>query len=43
LETRALERHELDELLDAAADHSLKHDVTVRTLAHTGLRVSEFT
>lgn len=37
-----LDDDELGELLDAAANYDLKHDVTVRTLAYTGLRANEF-
>jgi integrase/recombinase XerD len=39
---RELLDDELDELLAAAANYDLKHDVTVRTLAYTGLRANEF-
>lgn len=37
-----LDDDELTELLDVAASRDLDHDVTVRTLAHTGLRANEF-
>ena len=32
---------ELDALLDAVDDHDLEHQVTIYTLAHTGLRADE--
>ncbi|MWG34152.1 tyrosine-type recombinase/integrase [Halomarina oriensis] len=37
-----LEETELDELLTAAERHSLRHEMTCRTLAYTGLRANEF-
>jgi integrase len=39
---KPLEDDDLDELLEAAEQYGLKHDVTFRTLADTGLRANEF-
>jgi len=37
-----LEPNEVDQLLDAASNYSLRHDFTCRTLTYTGLRANEF-
>lgn len=37
-----LEESELDQLLEAASTHPLRYDMTVRVLAHTGMRADEF-
>jgi len=42
-EVVALEEPELDAVLEAAAGHTRRVEYTVRTLARTGMRVSEFT
>lgn len=42
-EVMALEESELDNVIEAAADHTERVEYTIRTLARTGMRVSEFT